>query len=310
MAGFTTVRDVGSGELVDIGLRNAINEGVIPGPRMLVAVHAISARGGHCDDTAGYRPDLLKEPGPEEGVADGPDQVRAAVRFNAKHGADVIKVCASGGVLSLADKVDSPQLTQAELDALVDEAHALGRKTAAHAHGAEAAKRAVRAGIDSIEHGSFLDDQALDLMKQKGTYLIFTPVLCLNERLKKAGAPANVVGKAAAATAAADSTFKRALAKGVKLGFGSDAAVCPHGQQVAQFADMVRLGMQPLAALRAATSADAKLLGLDAQVGTLESGKLADVIGVPGDPSRDITAIEKVLFVMKDGVVYRNDAKR
>ena len=310
MAGFTTVRDVGSGGLVDIGLRNAINEGVIPGPRMLVAVHAISARGGHCDDTAGYRPDLLKEPGPEEGVADGPDQVRAAVRFNAKHGADVIKVCASGGVLSLADKVDSPQLTQAELDALVDEAHALGRKTAAHAHGAEAAKRAVRAGIDSIEHGSFLDDQALDLMKQKGTYLIFTPVLCLNERLKKAGAPANVVGKAAAATAAADSTFKRALAKGVKLGFGSDAAVCPHGQQVAQFADMVKLGMQPLAALRAATSADAKLLGLDAQLGTLEPGKLADVIGVPGDPSRDITAIEKVLFVMKDGVVYRNDAKR
>ena len=310
MAGFTTVRDVGSGDLVDIGLRNAINEGVIPGPRMLVAVHAISARGGHCDDTAGYRPDLLKEPGPEEGVADGPDQVRAAVRFNAKHGADVIKVCASGGVLSLADKVDSPQLTQAELDALVDEAHALGRKTAAHAHGAEAAKRAVRAGIDSIEHGSFLDDQALDLMKQKGTYLIFTPVLCLNERLKKAGAPANVVGKAAAATAAADTTFKRALAKGVKLGFGSDAAVCPHGQQVAQFADMVRLGMQPLAALRAATSADAKLLGLDAQIGTLEPGKLADVIGVPGDPSRDITAIEKVLFVMKDGVVFRNDAKR
>jgi imidazolonepropionase-like amidohydrolase len=212
-------------------------------------------------------------------------------------------------VLSLTDKVDSPQLTQAELDALVDEAHALGRKTAAHAHGAEAAKRAVRAGIDSIEHGSFLDDQALDLMKQKGTYLIFTPVLCLNERLKKAGAPANVVGKAAAATAAADSTFKRALAKGVKLGFGSDAAVCPHGQQVAQFADMVRLGMKPLAALRAATSSDAQLLDRN-DLGTLEPGKLADVVGVPGDPSRDITVVEKVFFVMKDGVVYRNDARR
>jgi len=310
MAGFTTVRDLGSDDLIDISLRNAINEGVVPGPRMLVSVHAISARGGHCDGTAGYRPDLLKEPGPEEGVADGPDQVRAAVRFNTKHGADVIKVCASGGVLSLTDKVDSPQLTQAELDALVDESHALGRKTAAHAHGAEAAKRAVRAGIDSIEHGSFLDDQALDLMKQKGTYLIFTPVLCLNDRLKKAGAPANVVGKAAAATAAADSTFKRALAKGVKLGFGSDAAVCPHGQQVAQFADMVRLGMQPLAALRAATSSDAKLLGLEGQIGTLEAGKLADIVGVPGDPSKDITAVEKVLFVMKDGVVYRNDARR
>ncbi|HEX3764730.1 MAG TPA: amidohydrolase family protein [Kofleriaceae bacterium] len=309
MAGFTTVRDLGSSDLLDIGLRNAINEGVVPGPRMLVSVHAISARGGHCDSTAGYRPDLLKEPGPEQGVADGADQIRAAVRYNAKHGADVIKVCASGGVLSLADKVDSPQLTQAELDALVDEAHALGRRTAAHAHGAEAAKRAVRAGIDSIEHGSFLDDQALDMMRQKGTYLIFTPVLCINDRLKKAGAPANVVAKATAATAAADSMFKRALARGVKLGFGSDAAVCPHGSQVAQFADMVRLGMKPLAALRAATSADAQLLGR-ADLGSLEPGKLADVVGVPGDPSRDITAVEKVLFVMKDGVVYRNDVRR
>ncbi|HEX8112516.1 MAG TPA: amidohydrolase family protein [Kofleriaceae bacterium] len=309
MAGFTTVRDLGSSNLIDIGLRNAINEGMVPGPRMLVSVHAISARGGHCDDTAGYRPDLLKEPGPEEGVADGPDQVRAAVRFNAKHGADVIKVCASGGVLSLTDKVDSPQLTQAELDALVDESHALGRRTAAHAHGAEAAKRAIRAGIDSIEHGSFLDDQARDLMKQKGTYFIFTPVLCLNDRLKKAGAPAHVVGKAIAATAAADATFKRALARGVKLGFGSDAAVCPHGSQVAQFADMVRLGMKPLAALRAATSSDAQLLGRD-DLGTLEPGKTADVVGVPGDPSRDIAAVEKVFFVMKDGVVYRNDVRR
>jgi imidazolonepropionase-like amidohydrolase len=309
MAGFTTVRDLGSSDLLDIGLRNAINEGIVPGPRMLVSVHAVSARGGHCDDTAGYRPELLKEPGPEQGVADGPDQVRAAVRYNAKHGADVIKVCASGGVLSLADKVDSPQLTQAELDALVDESHALGRRTAAHAHGAEAAKRAIRAGIDSIEHGSFLDDQALDLMKQKGTYFIFTPVLCLNDRLKKAGAPANVVGKAAAATTAADSTFKRALARGVKLGFGSDAAVCPHGAQVAQFAAMVRLGMKPLAALRAATSSDAQLLDRN-DLGTLEPGKTADVVGVPGDPSRDIAVIEKVFFVMKDGVVYRNDVRR
>jgi imidazolonepropionase-like amidohydrolase len=310
LAGFTTVRDLGSEDLVDIGLRNAINEGVVPGPRMLVSVHAISARGGHCDGTAGYRPGLLKEPGPEEGVADGPDQVRAAVRFNAKHGADVIKVCASGGVLSLTDKVDSPQLTQAELDALVSESHALGRRTAAHAHGAEAAKRAVRAGIDSIEHGSFVDDEGLDLMKQKGTYFVFTPVLCLNERLKKSGAPPNVVDKATAATAAANATFKRALAKGVKLAFGSDAAVCPHASQVAQFAAMVGLGMKPLAALRAATSVDAKLLGIDDKLGTLEAGKLADVVAVPGDPSANVTAVEKVFFVMKDGVVYRNDGKR
>jgi imidazolonepropionase-like amidohydrolase len=309
-AGFTTVRDLGSSELLDIGLRNAINEGVVPGPRMLVATNAISARGGHCDGTAGYRPGLLKEPGIEEGVADGPDQIRAAVRFNAKHGADVIKVCASGGVLSLADKVDSPQLTQAELDALVSEAHALGRKAAAHAHGAEAAKRAVRAGIDSIEHGSFVDDEGLDLMKQKGTYFVYTPVLCIRERLKKAGAPPNVVAKADAAVLAAEATVKRALAKGVKVAFGSDAAVCPHGSQVLQFADLVRIGMKPLAALRSATSVDAKLLGIDDKLGTLETGKLADVIAVPGDPSREITATEKVFFVMKEGVVYRNDGKR
>jgi imidazolonepropionase-like amidohydrolase len=307
LAGITTVRDLGSDDLVDIGLRNAIDEGAIVGPRMLVAVHAVSARGGHCDNTAGYRPDLLKEPGPEDGVADGPDQMRAAVRYNTKHGADVIKVCASGGVLSLTDKVDSPQLTQAELDALVSEAHALGRKAAAHAHGAEAAKRAVRAGIDSIEHGSFLDDEGLDLMKQKGTYFVFTPVLCINDRLKKAGAPANVIGKASAATAAADATFKRVLAKGVKVAFGSDAAVCPHGSQVAQFAYMVKLGMSPLAALRSATSVDARLLGVDDRLGTLETGKLADIVGVPGDPARDITAVERVLFVMKEGAVVRND---
>jgi imidazolonepropionase-like amidohydrolase len=276
---------------------------------MLVAVHAIGAHGGHCDGTAGYRPELLKEPGPEQGVADGPDQVRAAVRFNTKYGADVIKTCASGGVLSLTDKVDSPQLTQAELDALVDESHALGRKTAAHAHGAEAAKRAIRAGIDSIEHGSFVDDQGLDLMKQKGTYFVFTPVLCMNDRLKKSGAPANIVAKGAAATAAADATFKRALAKGVRIAFGSDAAVCPHGTQVAQFAYMVRLGMKPLAALRAATSADARLLGIEDKVGTLEPGKLADVVAVPGDPSREISVVEKVFFVMKEGTVYRNDKR-
>lgn len=310
LAGFTTVRDLGSSDLLDIGLRNAINEGVVPGPRMLVSVHAVSARGGHCDDTAGYRPGLLKEPGIEDGVADGPDQVRAVVRFNAKHGADVIKVCASGGVLSLADKVDSAQLTQAELDALVSESHALGRRAAAHAHGAEAAKRAIRAGIDSIEHGSFLDDEGLELMRQKGTYLVYTPVLCMVERLKKSGAPANVMAKGQAATAAADLMFKRAIAKGVRLAFGSDAAVCPHGTQVAQFANMVRLGMRPLGALRSATSADAALLGLSDVLGALEAGKLADVIAVPGDPSTDVTAVEKVFFVMKDGVVYRNDGKR
>jgi imidazolonepropionase-like amidohydrolase len=310
MSGFTTVRDLGSNDLLDVGLRNAIDAGVVPGPRMLVSVHAISARGGHCDDTAGYRPGLLREPGITEGVADGPDQVRATVRYNAKHGADVIKVCASGGVLSLTDKVDSPQLTQAELNALVDEAHALGRKAAAHAHGAEAAKRAVKAGIDSVEHGSFLDDEAIDLMRSHNTYFVYTPCLCLGERLKHSGAPPNVIAKSTAADSAQESAFKRALQKGVRIAFGSDAAVCPHGTQARQFQNMVKLGMKPSAALRAATSVDAKLLGIDDKLGVLETGKLADVIAVPGDPTKDITALEKVLFVMKDGVVYRNDGKR
>ncbi|MDQ3339436.1 MAG: amidohydrolase family protein [Myxococcota bacterium] len=307
LAGFTTVRDVGAMDYIDVGLRNATASGAVVGPRMLVAVKGISARGGHCDPTAGFRPDIMKEPGIEQGVADGADQMRAAVRFNLKQGADVIKVCASGGVLSLTDKVDSPQLTQAELNAVVDEAHALGHKTAAHAHGSEAAKRAVRAGIDSIEHGSFLDEEALELMRQKGTHLVFTPVSCIVERLKRAKAPANIIAKANAATAAMGSTFKRAIAKNVKIAFGSDAAVCPHGTQAAQFGVMTKLGMKPLAALRSAMSVNATLIGVNA--GVLEVNRLADVIAVPGDPSRDISVVEKVLFVMKDGVVYRNDGK-
>lgn len=307
LAGFTTVRDLGSSGLIDVGLRNAINAGKIVGPRMLVAVNAIGARAGHCDPTAGYKPGLLKEPGIEEGVADGPDQMRAAVRYAVKHGADVIKVCASGGVLSLRDKVDSPQLTQAEVDAVVDEAHALGRKAAAHAHGAEAAKRAVKAGIDSIEHGSFLDDEALELMKRRGAALVYTPVLCLRDRLKASGAPPTVIAKANAATEAMAGTLKRALGKGVVVAFGSDAGVCAHGSQVKQFAEMVQRGMTPAASLRAATSVAAKVLGMSGELGELAVGKKADVIAVPGDPLKDITAVERVTFVMRDGVVYRKD---
>ena len=306
MAGFTTVRDVGSSDLIDVGLRNAINAGKVPGPRMLVAVYAIGSRGGHCDPTGGFRPELMKEPGTEQGVANGPDEIRAAVRFDAKHGADVIKTCATGGVLSEADKVDSPQLTQAELDALVDEAHALGRKTAAHAHGAEGAKRAIRAGIDSIEHGSFLDDEAFDLMRKKGTYFVPTPLPCIMQRLRDAKAPTTIIQKAAAADGKALETLKRAIAKNARIAFGSDAAVCPHGTQLNQFEIFVKSGMKPLAAIRTATSVDAALLGVPDR-GTLESGKLADVVAVPGDPSRDIAVMEKVFFVMKGGAVVRND---
>jgi len=310
MAGFTTCRDLGSGDYIDVGLRNAARDGKIVGPRMLVAVHAIGATGGHCDNT-GYRFGAFgRETGVQDGVINSADEARAAVRFNVKYGADVIKTCATGGVLSLADDVDTPQLTQAELDALVDEAHALRRKTAAHAHGATGAKRAIRAGIDSIEHGSFLDDEALDMMRAKGTYLVPTLMApwWIGDRMEHGVYyPPEIAAKARAAIASIDLTFQKALAKGVKIGFGTDAAVYPHGRNAGEFALMVKLGMKPVDALKAATSVNAGLLGVSARLGTLESGKLADVIAVPGDPIADIRQTEKVFFVMKDGVVYRND---
>jgi imidazolonepropionase-like amidohydrolase len=232
------------------------------------------------------------------------------VRFNHKYGADVIKTCATGGVLSETDDVDTPQLTQAELDALVDEAHALRRKTAAHAHGAEGARRAIRAGIDSIEHGSFLDDAALDLMKQKGTYLVPTLMahVGLDERLKRAlYMPANIMAKAKRAITEASKTAARARARGVHIALGTDAGVYPHGRNAEEFRQLTLIGMKPAEALRAGTVAGATLLGLVKDLGTLEAGKLADVVAVPGDPLEDVRRAEQVLFVMKEGVVYRND---
>jgi imidazolonepropionase-like amidohydrolase len=310
MAGFTTVRDVGSAEYLDAGLRNAINRGVVPGPRMLVAVHAIGATGGHCDDTGWREGAVGKETGPEVGVINGADEARRAVRLAHKYGATVIKTCATGGVLSLADAVDTPQLTQGELDALVDEAHALRLKTAAHAHGAEGAKRAIRAGIDSIEHGSFLDDEALDLMKQQGTYYVPTLMAAqgLSEQIQKGvPIPPAIKVKADDAIAHVHQTFQKAIAKGVKIGLGTDAAVYPHGRNAEEFHQMVDLGMKPIDALKAGTSSDADLLGLSSKIGTLETGKLADVVAVPGDPLENIRQTEHVFFVMKEGVVYRNE---
>jgi imidazolonepropionase-like amidohydrolase len=301
------VRDLGALDFVDVGLRNAIEGGFVRGPRMLVATWAVGTRGGHCDWSAGYRNDIVRPSDVHEGIGDGPDAIRAAVRWDVTNSADVIKVCASGGVLSLTDNVDSAQLTQAELDALVSEAHALGRKTAAHAHGAEAAKRALRAGIDSIEHGTFLDDEAFALMKQRGAYLVFTPTPCLVAQLKRAGAPANVIAKSEAAELRENAMFKRALKVGVKLAFGSDAGVCAHGTQAQQFAVMTGLGMKPLAALRSATASAAQLLGVDDKLGQLAAGKLADVIAVPGDPTRDMHVMERVRLVMKEGVIYKNE---
>lgn len=310
LGGFTTVRDVGSGDYIDVGLRNAIASGKVPGPRMLISVHAIGATGGHCDE-GGYRAGVFgHETGPQDGVINGADQARFAVRFDHKYGADIIKVCATGGVLSPTDDVDTPQLTQEELNAIVDEAHALRRKTAAHAHGAEGAKRAIRAGIDSIEHGSFLDDEALDMMKARGTYLVPTlmAVQGLQERFDKGICiPPVIADKARKAIAAVREMFQRALAKGVKIGLGTDAAVYPHGRNAEEFNQMVSLGMKPIDALRAGMSRDAELLGLADKIGTLEAGKLADVVAVPGDPIENIRNTEKVFFVMKEGTVFRND---
>ncbi len=310
MAGFTTVRDLGSGEQIDVGLRNAIRSGKIPGPRMLVTVHALGATGGHCDQ-AGHRQGLFPESGVKDGIANSPWEMRAAVRLNHKYGADVVKVCATGGVLSLTDAVDTPQLTQEELNAMVDEAHALRMKTAAHAHGAEGAKRAIRAGIDSIEHGTFLDDEALDLMKQRGTFLVPTLMAAqgLRERMARApnAFPPPILEKAKVAAAALDATVRKAIQKGVTIALGTDAAVYPHGRNAEELSELVRLGMKPIDALRAATSVDAELLGVADRLGLLEAGKIADVIATPGDPTRDIAVTQKVFFVMKDGAVYRND---
>jgi len=310
MGGFTTVRDLGSSEYIDVGMRNAIRDRKIAGPRMLVAVHAVGATGGHCD-TVGFRAGLFgRETGVGDGVANGPDAIRAAVRLNHKYGADVIKTCATGGVLSLTDDVDTPQLTQAELDALVDESHALRRKTAAHAHGASGAKRAIRAGIDSIEHGSFLDDEALQMMKARGTYLVPTVMApaWFKERLGHGLVfPPPIEAKARAAAEAIDGTVPRAIAMGVKIALGTDSAVMPHGKNAQEFGHYVRLGMTPGDALKAGTSGAADLLGLADRLGTLEPGKLADVVAVPGNPIDDIRQTEKVFFVMKEGVIQRNE---
>ena len=306
MAGFTTVRDVGSRDFLDVGLRNAINHGYVDGPRMLVAVHAIGATGGHCDDSAGFRFGLF---GHETGVADGvinsPWEAREAVRFNIKYGSDVIKTCATGGVLSLTDDVDTPQLTQAELDALVDEAHSLRRKTAAHAHGATGAKRAIRAGIDSIEHGTFLDEEGLRMMREHGTYLV--PTLATRTGIAEMKLPPQVKVKADLALKQQDNMVRRALATGVKIALGTDAAVYPHGNNAVEFVLMAADGMPLAQTLRAGTSTAADLLGVANKLGTLDAGKLADVVAVPGNPLDDIRVTQSVFFVMKDGKIYRND---
>src|SRR5438034_1382084 len=311
-AGFTTVRDlgsrfVGSREFVDVALRNSINKGLIVGPRMLVATKGIGATGGHFDPTSGFRDFLFgREPDYTDGIADGPEEIRKAVRFEVKNGADVIKAAVSGGVLSLADEVDTPQLTPSEMAALVDESHRLRKKVAVHCHGDQAAREAIEAGVDSIEHGSFMKPETLTRMKNKGVFL--TPTLMASEWImsKIDDYPPALQTKAKAAAAARSEMFRNAVKLGVKISFGTDAAVFPHGQNAREFKLMVDLGMSPIEALRSATSNNAELFGITQKTGTLEKGKLADIIAMPGDPITDITATERVFFVMKEGKIIRN----
>src|SRR6266536_2670442 len=293
-AGFTTVRDVGartyrSHDCLDVSLRDAIARGIVVGPRMFVATYGIGATGGHFDDAAGFRDGLFgPEPDVADGIAEGPDAVRKAVRFEVRNGADVIKAAVSGGVLSLTDEVDTPQFTPAEMAALVDESHRLRKKVAVHCHGDLAARDAIQAGVDSIEHGSFMKPDTLALLKSKGTFL--TPTLMATEWImsKIDSYPPALQAKARAAAAARSDMFRNAVKMGVKISFGTDAAVFPHGQNAREFKLMVDLGMAPIDALRSATSNDAELLGIAQKTGTLEKGKLADIVAMPGDPTADI----------------------
>lgn len=301
-AGFTTVRNLGASDFIDIGLRNAINAGVIPGPRIIAAAHSIGSTAGHCDNSP-FPPDVIEPSGVIDGVCNGADECRAAVRYQMKWGADVIKICASGGVLSEADPVDVPQLTPQELSAIVSEAHAWKKKVAAHSHGDAASRLAVEAGVDSIEHASFLSDETLQLMKSKGTYLVPTRLAVFWVNQEAAGFPPAIAEKARAAWSAHEKMFKSALRIGVPIAFGTDSGVSPHGMNAREFALMVELGMPPAAALLSGTREAAKLLGVDAEVGTLEAGKFADIVAVRGNALADISVTEKPLFVMKHGQV-------
>jgi imidazolonepropionase-like amidohydrolase len=299
-AGFTTVRNVGASDFVDISLRNAINAGVTEGPRMITAAHGIGSPGGHFDAPS-FPADVVKPEGPIEGICSGPESCREAVRYQMKWGADVIKIAASGGVLSEADPVDVPQLTLDEMKAIVSEAHAWRRKVAAHCHGDAAARLAIEAGVDSIEHGSFLTEDTLKLMKAKGVWLVPTRITVEWVMKKVDIYPPQIAAKARAAAAAHANMFKTALRVGVPIALGTDAGVYPHGMNGQEFGLYVSLGMTPAQALLSGTRDDAKLLGIDADVGTLEAGKVADVVAVPGNVISNIRATEHPLLVMHLG---------
>jgi len=305
MAGFTSVRNVGAGDFTDVALRDSINDGSLPGPRMLVSGPPLGITGGHCDNN------LL----PFEfhrtsaGVADGPWAARAKVREVVKYGADLIKVCASGGVLSKGDLPGTPQYTLEELTAIVEEAHKLGRRVAAHAHGTQSIKDSIRAGIDSVEHSSLIDDEGIALAKQHGTYLVFDIynddyILSQGE---KAGMLPESIEKERNLGRLQRENFRRAFQAGAKIAFGTDAGVYPHGDNARQFAKMVEWGMKPIDAIQAATIGAADLMGWKDKVGSLEPGYYADIIAVKGDPLSDVKLLESVPFVMKGGEIARND---
>jgi imidazolonepropionase-like amidohydrolase len=305
LAGFTTVRNVGAKDFSDVALRDAINAGDVPGPRMLVSGPPLSITGGHCDNN--MLP--FEYHATNEGVADGLAAVQHKVRENIKYGADLIKVCATGGVLSLGDNPQHSQYTLEEMKAIVADAHRLGRKVAAHAHGAEGIRWAAEAGVDSVEHGSYIDDAGIAAMKEHGTYLV--PTLYLGDwMIDNAGLthlPPPLLAKAKEVIPAARKNIARALVAGVKVTLGTDAAVYPHGLNAHEFEVMVRLGLTPLQSIQAGTLNAADLLGWSGKVGTLEPGAWADIVAVDGDPLKDITTLARVKFVMKGGEVVKNE---
>jgi imidazolonepropionase-like amidohydrolase len=300
-AGFTTVRNVGASGFADVALRDAINAGDVPGPRMLVSGPPLSITGGHADENL-LAPEFHYS---ADGVADGVPAVMAKVREDIKYGADVIKFMATGGVLSEGDNPALAQYSPEEMRAIIDTAHGLGRKVAAHAHGALGIKYAVESGVDSIEHGSFINEEDIQLMKQHGTYLVPTLYLMdwFMENYQKMGLTPNMMAKARVVMPAARENVGHAIHEGVKMAFGTDAAVYPHGLNAHEFAVMVKLGMTPLGAIQASTTNAADLLGWSDRVGTIEPGKFADLIAVEGDPLQDVTVLQHVDFVMKGGEV-------
>ena len=307
-AGFTTVRNLADGQNESIALRNAINAGIVPGPRIFTAGMAIGSTGGHADGTDGYRQDLQGDPGPKQGIINGPEDAWKAVRQHYKDGADLIKIMPSGGVLDESSSVDNAQLTIEEIRAIVAAAHDYGFTVAAHAHGAEGIRRAVIGGVDSIEHGTFMDDADMKLMREHGTWYVPTIIAgkYVEEKADIPGYyPPQVAAKAKQVGPIIQQTAGRAYRAGVKIAFGTDAAVYPHGENAKEFAYMVEAGIPPAYALQAATTHAAELLKKSRDLGSVEAGKYADIIAVHGDPLQDIAVMQKVDFVMKAGTVYR-----